>query len=140
MKSLYKSIVLFSIGGSIYILIEILWRMIMDRPPTHWAMFIVGGLAFLIIGGINEFFDIPLLVQSFVGMVVVVLIEFISGCILNIWLGLHIWDYSDMPFNILGQICLPFAAAWFVLAAIAVIVDDYCRLIFFKEETPRYQL
>lgn len=92
MKVIYKSAVLFSIGGSIYILIEFLWRMIMNKPPTHWAMFIVGGLAFLIIGEINERLDIPLLVQSFIGMVIIVLLEFISGCILNIWLGLHIWD------------------------------------------------
>lgn len=92
MKVIYKSAVLFSIGGSIYILIEFLWRMIMNKPPTHWAMFIVGGLAFLIIGEINECLDIPLLVQSFIGMVIIVLLEFISGCILNIWLGLHIWD------------------------------------------------
>ena len=139
MKVIYKSAVLFSIGGSIYILIEFLWRMIMNKPPTHWAMFIVGGLAFLIIGEINEHLDIPLLVQSFIGMVIIVLLEFISGCILNIWLGLHIWDYSNVPFNILGQICLPFAAVWFVLAMVAVVVDDYCRCIFFKEEMPRYQ-
>lgn len=139
MKVIYKSAVLFSIGGSIYILIEFLWRMIMNKPPTHWAMFIVGGLAFLIIGEINERLDIPLLVQSFIGMVIIVLLEFISGCILNIGLGLHIWDYSNVPFNILGQICLPFAAVWFVLAMVAVVVDDYCRFIFFKEEMPRYQ-
>lgn len=140
MKVFYKSAVLFSIGGSIYILIEFLWRMIMNKPPTHWAMFIVGGLAFLIIGEINEHLDIPLLVQSFIGMVIIVLLEFISGCILNIWLGLHIWDYSNVPFNICGQICLPFSIAWFVLAMVAIVVDDYCRYLFFNEAMPKYQL
>lgn len=142
MKKIYKSIILFSVGGLVYILLEILWRMMMNRPPTHWAMFIVGGLAFLIIGGINECFacDLPLVVQSFIGTIVIVSLEFISGCILNIWLDLCIWDYSNIPFNVLGQICLPFAVAWFVLATVAIIVDDCCRYIFFKEEMPRYQL
>ena len=106
----YKNIVLFSIGGVIYLMIEIIWRYLMNRPDTHWTMFIVGGLAFLIIGSINEYFtwEIPIWLQSIIGTIAVTVLEFISGCVLNIWLGLNIWDYSNMPLNLFGQICVPF--------------------------------
>ena len=105
----YKNIVLFSIGGAIYLMIEVIWRYLMNRPDTHWTMFIVGGLAFLIIGSINEYFawEIPIWLQSIIGTIAVTVLEFISGCVLNIWLGLNIWDYSNMPLNLFGQICVP---------------------------------
>lgn len=54
------------------------------------------------------------------------------------WLGLGIWDYSNMPFNILGQICLPFSLLWVVLSACAIVIDDYERYWFFGEEKPYY--
>lgn len=136
-----KNIVLFSIGGAIYLMIEVIWRYLMNRPDTHWTMFIVGGLAFLIIGSINEYFtwEIPIWLQSIIGTIAVTVLEFISGCVLNIWLGLNIWDYSNMPLNLFGQICVPFMVAWIILVTIAIIVDDYFRWLIYKEEMPRYQ-
>lgn len=136
-----KNIVLFSIGGAIYLMIEVIWRYLMNRPDTHWTMFIVGGLAFLIIGSINEYFtwEIPIWLQSIIGTIAVTVLEFISGCVLNIWLGLNIWDYSNMPLNLFGQICVPFMGVWIILVTIAIIVDDYFRWLIYKEEMPRYQ-
>lgn len=67
-------------------------------------------------------------------------VEFITGLVVNIWLGLGVWDYSNMPFNLLGQICLPFAFAWVALSAIAIVLDDYLRYWIFGEEKPRYKL
>lgn len=66
-------------------------------------------------------------------------IEFLSGYILNIVLGLGIWDYSNMPFNIIGQICLPFTVAWYILSLLAIVLDDHLRYWIFGEEKPRYK-
>lgn len=140
MKKIIKPIILFLIGGSIYISIEIIYRYLMDKPPTHWAMFVLGGLAFLITGGLNEHIDweMPFWLQVLIGTAIVLVLEFIFGCALNLWLGLAIWDYSNMPFNLLGQICLPFALIWSVLVVIAIILDDYLRYWLFDEEKPVY--
>lgn len=140
MKKIMKPLILFSIGGSIYISIEIIYRSLMDKPPTHWVMFVLGGLAFLIIGMLNEHIDweMPFWLQVLIGTAVVLVLEFIFGCVLNLWLGLAIWDYSNMPFNLLGQICLPFALIWSVLVVIAIILDDYLRYWLFDEEEPVY--
>lgn len=50
-----------------------------------------------------------------VGALFVTAMEFVVGIPLNLMLGLHIWDYSSLPFNLLGQICLPFTVLWFSL-------------------------
>lgn len=140
MKKLSKYLLLFLIGGSIYITIEILWRKLMGSTPTHWTMFILGGLCFLLIGEINEFlsWETPVWKQCAIGTVIVLALEFTFGCILNLWLGIGVWDYSDTPFNILGQISLPFAVAWYFLTALAIFLDDWLRYWLFGEEKPHY--
>lgn len=132
-----KALVLLCIGGLLYIGCELVFR-----GYSHWSMFLVGGLCFLCIGAINELipWEMPLWQQAVIGAVIVTAIEFIAGCILNIWLGWTIWDYSDMPFNVLGQICLPFTAIWLLLAIAAIILDDYLRYWLFGEEKPYYKL
>lgn len=128
-KKILKNILIFKLFGFIYILIEIAYR-----GHTHVSMFFVGGLCALLIGWINEITpDMPMWLQCIFGTVIVVTIEFISGCILNIWLGLGIWDYSQIPFNLLGQICLSFSLAWTVLSYFVIKLDDILRLILGEE-------
>lgn len=130
-----KPLVLFSVGGAIYIMIEMLWR-----GYSHWSMLIVGGLCFVMIGLINEYYsyDMPLIRQMMIGACIVTAVEFVSGCIINLWLGWNVWDYSDMPFNIGGQVCLPYMVLWFLLSGVAIVLDDYLRYWWFEEEKPRY--
>ena len=65
--------------------------------------------------------------------------EFAAGCVLNLWLGLGVWDYTDMPFNLMGQICLPFSAAWIVVSAAAILLDDWLRWQLYGEDKPHYR-
>lgn len=136
-QHLAKAMVLFCFGAFIYAAIEILWR-----GYTHWTMAVLGGLLFLLLGGINNWidWDMPLSEQVFLGTVAVTLAEFVAGLILNVWLGLGIWDYSQMPFNILGQICPQFTFAWAALSLVGIVLDDYIRYWLFKEEKPHYRL
>lgn len=137
LKYLLKEFILFLIGGGIYYLFEILWR-----GYSHWTMFILGGICFVIIGLLNEQYDynMPLVEQMFSSMIIITTLEFISGVILNIILKLNIWDYSNLPFNLFGQICIPFMIIWFFLSPIAIVVDDYIRYFIFKEEKPHYKI
>ena len=137
LKYLLKEFILFLIGGGIYYLFEILWR-----GYSHWTMFILGGICFVIIGLLNEQYDynMPLVEQMFSSMIIITTLEFISGVILNIILKLNIWDYSNLPFNLFGQICIPIMIIWFFLSPIAIVVDDYIRYFIFKEEKPHYKI
>lgn len=141
-KQLNKLIALFLTGGTIYYLIEAVWKNCFSDGILHWSMFLLGGLCFVIIGGLNEYipWEMDLIKQGLIGAVVVTSLEFIFGCILNLWLDLGIWDYSNSPLNILGQICLPFTIAWFFLAIIAILLDDFLRYKWFGEEKPHYHI
>lgn len=132
-----RPLILWMIGGLIYTLLEIV-----TRGRSHWTMFIVGGLCFYLIGLINEVipWEMVFWKQCIIGSLVVTGIEFVSGCIVNLWLGWNVWDYSHLPLNLLGQICLPFSLLWVLVSGIAVILDDYLRYWLFKEEKPHYRL
>lgn len=134
---LFKHLCLFSIGAFLYLFIEIMYR-----GHTHWTMGILGGICFILVGLINEYLSrqTPLWIQAVFGSAIITCFEFMAGCILNLWLGLDVWDYSQMPFNLLGQICLGFSMAWIGLSVLAIILDDYLRYWIFKEEKPRYKL
>lgn len=133
--NIFKSIFLFVFGGGIYCLIEMLFR-----GHTHFTMIFVGGVCFLMCGMLNEVipWEMPLLEQMIICAVNITAVEFVAGMILNVWLNLNVWDYSNMPLNIMGQICLPFSVAWFFLSAVGIIMDDYLRYWIFGEEKPHY--
>lgn len=126
---------LFMFGCWAYMGIEMLFR-----GRTHWTMGILGGACFITIGFLNESinWEMPLVSQMFLGSICVTVPEFIFGVILNLILKLNIWDYSNLPYNILGQVCLIFSCAWFFLSAVAIILDDLLRWKVFGEEKPRY--
>lgn len=113
------------LGGLTYMGIEILWR-----GHTHWTMGVVGGLCFVLIGLLDEWQEHPpLLIQMMQGAIIVTAVELVTGLVINCWLGLGVWDYSDMPGNVLGQVCPQFAAAWFFLSAAAVKVENLLHKI-----------
>lgn len=137
MKETLKHVALVLIGGCIYYAIEILWR-----GYSHWSMFLLGGICFLFLGMINEVipWEMELWKQAVIGTVMITFLEFAVGCVVNLWLGWNVWDYSNVRFNILGQICLPYAILWFPLSAVGIILDDWLRYFLFKEEKPHYFL
>lgn len=137
-RHLCRGLILGYLGGMMYVSIELLWR-----GRSHPSMFFVGGLCFLIIGSINEgilTWDMPLLFQGLIGAAAVTAVELISGLILNIWLGLDVWDYSSLPFNFMGQICLYYFFLWILLSTAAIFIDDWLRHILFGEKHPQYRL
>ena len=135
-KSIGKLLILFIIGAFVYMGVEMAYRCY-----THWTMGVLGGLCFIIIGGLNESYewDMPFLKQCVLGSCVITFLELIFGLILNKLLGLAIWDYSNLPFNLFGQISLIFSLAWVILSCVAIVLDDWLRHWLFKEEKPHYK-
>lgn len=135
MKRYHKEVILGLIGGLLYIGIELMWR-----GYSHWTMFVLGGLCFVCLGRINEVipWNMPLWQQALIGTAVITGLEFITGCIVNLWLGWNVWDYSNVPFNVLGQICLPYILLWIPISLAGIVSDDYLRHWLFKEEKPHY--
>nr|DAP04620.1 MAG TPA: putative membrane protein [Herelleviridae sp.] len=105
-------------------------------------MFILGGICFTCCGLLNEVlpWEMPLSDQMLSGATIITALEFLTGCIVNIWLKWDVWDYSNLPLNICGQVCLYFSIAWYYVSGAAIVLDDYLRYWLFHEEKPHYKL
>lgn len=137
MRPYLKYLFLFTTGGLLYNILELAWR---DR--THWTMFILGGLCFICLGLINELvpWEMPLWKQALLGAGIITVLEFLTGCFINLWLGWQVWDYSQMPGNLLGQVCPQFFVLWIPVSLAGIVLDDYLRYWLFNEDQPHYTI
>ncbi len=134
--SAVKRLVVFVTGGLTYGLLEIIWR-----GYSHISMFLVGGMCLVIIGSMDEGEYSPcLLWQACLGSLTITVMEFTSGVIVNLVMGLEVWDYSQLPLNVMGQICLPYSALWLMLSIPAIYYEDILRHFLFGESIPRLKL
>lgn len=120
---------LISFGGMAYFNFEILYR-----GYSHVSMIICGGLSFYTIGLLNEGkkWHPSFLFQMILGSLIIISYEYLTGVIVNIYLKLHVWDYSNVPFNYRGQICIPFLIIWFFATPLCIWMDDVIREALFK--------
>lgn len=123
------------LGGCMYYSFELLFR-----GFSHWSMFVLGGICFVFffIQGKMVHWNDPLWRQILRCVVFVTSLEFITGIIVNKWMHWNVWDYSRLPFNIFGQICVPFMIIFSGLCAIGIILSGYLGYWFFEEEKPHF--
>ena len=135
-KQVLKYLFFYQLGGLMYYYIEVLYRGV-----SHWSMFLLGGFCYLFCSIQNEdrAWQAPLWKQVIRCVLFVTAGEFITGCMVNLWLGWDVWDYSRVPFNLLGQICLPYTILFSGLCLAAILLDDYLRYLCFGEEKPTYR-
>ncbi len=82
--------------------LEWLWR-----GWSHISMFIAGGTCFLLLGRLRR---LPLLLRGLAGAGVITTVELFFGLLFN--RNHQVWDYSNLPLNFKGQICLRFFLLW----------------------------
>ena len=109
----WKQTVLFYMGGSAYMTLEFLWR-----GKSHYSMFLLGGVCFLIIGRLGQ--KLPLAVRLILNSGVITTLELVTGLIVN--RNYSVWDYRTAPFNFLGQICLPFSLLWIPVSLLGLLI------------------
>lgn len=106
-----KYIIIFGLGAFIYGAIEVI-----VRGYTHWTMALTGGAVMALFMLINRSRDVNILLRGLLGALVITSLEFAVGAVVNLGLGWDVWDYSEKPFNIMGQICPLFTLGWFALS------------------------
>ncbi|MBR3966229.1 MAG: hypothetical protein IKJ91_04050 [Clostridia bacterium] len=120
-------LLIFFTGAVIYYSIEVIWR-----GYSHIAMALLGGICFLLLYLIGRFFPkIPTLFYCILGGIIITLLELVTGEILNNALGLDIWDYSSVPLNFRGQICLLFSFFWCLISYPAFFLSKLMRMKIF---------
>lgn len=134
-----KYIALFCIGAFLYITIEICFR-----GYSYYAMMLLSGALFIAIDNINdEYFpwDLDFIIQSLFGAGLITLSELIVGETVKITQSVPMWDYSNLPLNFDGVICVPFFLIWIVLSAIAIILSDSINYYLLQiGEVPHYKI
>jgi len=125
---LKKYLMIFLIGGVGYASMEKLFR-----GFTHWSMFFAGGIVLVILYYVNSKNEnAPLWQKCLVGALIITTVELVIGCVVNLWLGWNVWDYSAYPFNFMGQICLAFTVLWFFLCIPLSYFTRYLHLRRFR--------
>lgn len=134
-----KSLTLYGAGFCAFITIEVLFR-----GYSYPASGVMGGFAVIMLDGINDemSWDLDLALQALIGGAIITLMEAGVGILMLFAPGVpRMWDYSDIPFNIAGIICLPFSIAWVFLSVLAIFLADAINYYVFEEtEVPHYTL
>lgn len=130
-----KDALFFLTGGIAYPVIEIMWR-----GYSHISMAIAGGASLLLINRLccEKLRARRMYVKCLAGSGIITGVEFITGIFVNKILTLGVWDYSALPYNIAGQICLPFSIIWFFLTIPAILLcDKFSEMIDAENKKPR---
>lgn len=135
------SMLLWTWGGTVYYLLEVAYKSLTDHPERiSWTMLVVAVVLCIPVErcGAELPWEYPLWLQALCCAMLVTAVEFVAGLVLNVWLGLGIWDYSDLPFNFMGQICLQFFFVWWCLCFVFIPVFDCLRWAVEGGEKPHY--
>ena len=114
----------FALGSILYGLTEILWR-----GRTHWTMLLCGGICFTLMYLVSGS-ELSLVKKWLLSTCIITTVEFVAGCIVNLRLHWQVWDYSSLPFNLLGQICPRFILMWFALSIPGVALCTLLHRLF----------
>jgi len=149
-NKLKQFLILFIIGFVSYICLEVFFgsssgaffKEAFCLDKSYWSLMgmssmwmgLVGGITFISLGLINENkfirFKVPYILQFILGGLIITGYELLSGIILNLGLGLNIWDYSTRFWNFLGQINLYTSIIWFIISPFGFWLDDLIRNLF----------
>ena len=121
---MYQDALLFLTGSWAYPAIEMLWR-----GETHSSMALAGGICLCLINhiccGVLE--DNNIFSRCLAGAGIITGVELVLGLVLNCLLGFDIWDYSNVPLNLLGQVCLPYSFLWMGISLPVRALCELCR-------------
>lgn len=137
------SMLLWFWGGTVYFLLEVAYKTATGRPEMiSWTMLALAVLLTIPVERCGEQLPwaVPLWLQALACAALVTAVELAAGLILNIWLGLGVWDYSDLPGNFMGQICPQFFGVWFGLCLVFIPAFDWMRWSVEGGERPKYYL
>ena len=137
------SMLLWSWGGTVYFLLEVIFKSVTGHPERiSWTMLVVAILLTIPVERAGEQLPwaVPLWLQALVCAALVTAVELAAGCVINLWLGWDVWDYTAMPGNLWGQICPQYSAIWWVLCLVFIPMFDWLRWAVEGGARPRYTI
>lgn len=138
------SMLLWTWGGTVYYFLEVVWKLLREEPERiSWTMLVVAVILCIPVErcGAELPWSCPLWLQALACAALVTAVELVAGVVINLWLGLGVWDYSHLPGNLWGQICPQFSALWWGLCLVFIPIFDWLRWAVENaksEEKPHY--
>lgn len=135
MKKLSEYLFLWALGGCIYYSFELIFR-----GFSHWSMFVLGGICMVFCTMQGKYLNYrdSFWLQLLRCVIFVTACEFITGMIVNKWLHWNVWDYKGLPFELFGQICLPFTVIFSGLCAVGILLGAYILYWIYGEQKPKF--
>lgn len=117
-----RELALLAVGGSGYYALELAFR-----GFSHWSMAICGGICLDAIYHMNRrLLRKNICLRALLGSAIITAAELVCGVLVNLTFDLRVWDYSHLPLNLWGQICLPFSLLW---AGLCLPVCAVCSFV-----------
>ena len=135
------SMLLWFWGGTVYFLLEVAFKTITGHPERiSWTMLVVAMLLCIPVErcGAQLPWRCPLWLQALACTILVTAVELVVGAVLNLWLKLDVWDYSNLRCNLWGQICPQYAILWWYLCMAFIPIFDWIRYAVEGGERPYY--
>ena len=130
----YELLYMALIGSLVYSLLEVA-----ARGFTHWTMTVTGGFLAIVLYLMN--WHAPphtRLLQYITGAIMITAVEMLVGVADNLILHWNVWDYTDMPLNLYGQICLPFMILFACLCAVGIYLSANILHLLYGEDKPQF--
>ena len=137
------SVLLCTWGATVYFFLEVGYKTLTSHSERiSWTMLALAILLCIPVErcGAELPWGVPLWLQALACAGLVTAVEFVAGLVLNVWLGLGVWDYSHLPLHLMGQICPQFTAIWWGLCLLFIPVFDWLRWAVEGGERPYYTI
>lgn len=125
--NLYKLLLICIIGSFIGVLVELLWCLVTNGYLESRSGLVYGPFNLLYGAGavaltlcLYRFRNRGAWLSFLGGMIVGSGLEYLCSWAQELLIGSRSWDYSDMPFNINGRICLRYSIFWGLLGVLWV--------------------
>ena len=143
MRKAVLSLLLCTWTGTTYFFVEVVFKTLRGHPEAISCTMLA--LAILLAIPLERFgaelpWDCPLWLQALICGTAITAAELAAGLVLNICLGMAVWDYSSLPGNLWGQICPQFWALWCLLSLPMIVILDWLRYAVEGGETPHYTM
>ena len=104
-----KHILRFLLGGALYFIVEVVWRVLMGHGKASFLMAPMAGIVCVTVMALYDK-KVPIILSSLVGAVVITLLELIVGSIAVFGFGVRLWYYGRISWH--GIIALDWFFKW----------------------------
>lgn len=106
-------------------LLELCWR-----GRSHISMFFTGGFCCMVLAAIFARYAPAWPLRLLLSSLVITAAEFLCGYVVNLKMGLCVWDYSGCRHHLYGQVCLQYSLLWcFMALPISLLGAHVARMV-----------